>query len=277
MTMIRRAFGPTGVEVPVIGQGTWQLRDPRAAAEALRVGLDLGLTHIDTAELYRGSEEVIAPVIAGRRDEVFLVSKVLPRNASYHGTIAACEASLERLGTDHLDVYLQHWNDDTFPIAETMRAMGELIDRKKVRWAGVSNFDVAELEEAKSALGKHRIACNQVLYHLGERGIESEVMPWCKRNGVAVVGYSPFGSSGGFPAPSSKGGKTLDAVAKKLGKTPRQVALAFLTREPGMFTIPKAEKVDHVRDNAGGGFALPKEDVEALDAAFPMVPGLRFL
>lgn len=275
--MIRRPFGPTGVEVPVIGQGTWQLRDHRAAAEALRAGLDLGLTHIDTAELYRGSEEVIAPVIAGRRDEVFLVSKVLPQNASYQGTLAACEASLKRLGTDHLDVYLQHWNDGTFPIAETMRALGELIDRGKIRWAGVSNFDVGELEEAKSALGRHRIACNQVLYHLGERGVESDILPWCKRNGVALVGYSPFGSSGGFPSSSSKGGKALDAIAKRLGKTPRQVALAFLTREPGTFTIPKAEKVEHVRDNAGGGFALSQDDVDALDAAFPMRPGLRFL
>lgn len=275
--MIRRPFGPTGVEVPVIGQGTWQLRDPRAAAEALRVGLDLGLTHVDTAELYRGSEEIIAPVIAGRRDQVFLVSKVLPRNASYQGTIAACEASLKRLSTDHLDVYLQHWNDGAHPISETMRAMGELIDRGKIRWAGVSNFDVEELEEAKSALGKRRLACNQVLYHLGERGIESDVLPWCRKNGLAVVGYSPFGSTGGFPSASSKGGAVLAGVAAKLGKTPRQVALAFLTREPGTFTIPKAEKVEHVRDNAGGGFELSKEDVEALDAAFPVMPGLRFL
>lgn len=275
--MIRRPFGPTGVEVPIIGQGTWQLRDKGAAADALRVGIDLGMTHVDTAELYTGSEATIAPVIAGRRGDVFLVSKVLPHHASYEGTLRACEASLERLGTDHLDVYLQHWTDGSFPISETMRAMGELIDRGSVRWAGVSNFDVDELEGAKAALGRHRLACNQVLYHLQERGIESDVLPWCKRNGVALVGYSPFGSTNGFPSPTSKGGRVLASVARRLGKTPRQVALAFLTREAPLFTIPKAEKVEHVRENADGAFALPKDAIEELDAAFPMRAGLRFL
>ena len=268
--MMRRPFGTTGVDVPVIGQGTWQLRDHRAAADALRAGLELGMTHIDTAELYRGSEETIAPVIAARREGVFLVSKVLPRNASFSGTIAACEASRRRLGVDRIDVYLQHWNDGSHPISETMRAMGELIDRGWIRWAGVSNFDVEELEEAKAALGKHRLACDQVLYHLGARGIEEDVLPWCKRNGVALVGYSPFGSTNGFPSARSKGGKVLEAIATRLGKTPRQVALAFLTRDPACFTIPKAEKVEHVRENAGGAFALQKEDVAALDAAFPV-------
>jgi diketogulonate reductase-like aldo/keto reductase len=276
--MIRRAFGRTGVEVPVIGQGTWQLKDHKASAEALRVGLELGMTHIDTAELYRGSEQTIAPVIAGRREEVFLVSKVLPHNASYAGTIKHCEASLERLGTSYLDVYLQHWTDGSHPISETMRAMGELIDRGLIRWAGVSNFDVDELEEAKRALGKHRIACNQVLYHLEARGIEADVLPWCKKNDVALVGYSPFGSTNGFPSPRSKGGKVLSAVAKRLGKSERQVALAYLTREPALFTIPKAEKVEHVRDNAGGAFELPADAVVEIEEAFPMGrPGISYL
>jgi diketogulonate reductase-like aldo/keto reductase len=275
--MKRRPFGPTGVEVPLVGQGTWQLRDHGAAAEALRAGLELGMTHLDTAELYRGSEQTIAPLLAGRREDVFLVSKVLPRNASYKGTLAACDASLARLGTDHLDVYLQHWNDETHPISETMRAMGDLIDQGKIRFAGVSNFDVEELEEAKSALGRHRLACNQVLYHLQERGIESEVLPWCRANGVALVGYSPFGSTGGFPKPTSKGGKALAELARGLGKTPRQVALAFLTREAPLFTIPKAEKVDHARENAGGAFTLAAGDVATLEEAFPAKPGLRFL
>lgn len=263
--------------MPVIGQGTWQIRDARAAGEALRVGLDLGMTHIDTAELYRGSEQVIAPVIAATRDQVFLVSKVLPHHASHAGTIKACEASLARLGTDRLDVYLQHWTDGSFPVSETMRAMGELIDRGLIRWAGVSNFDVEELEEAKSALGKHRLACNQVLYHLGARGVESDVLPWCRRNGVALVGYSPFGSTNGFPSPTSKGGKVLGGIAARVGKTPRQVALAFLTRDPVCFTIPKAEKVEHVKENAGGDFSLPKDAIEELEGAFPMRPGLSFL
>lgn len=138
-------------------------------------------------------------------------------------------------------------------------------------------FDVGELDEAKSALGKHRLACDQVLYHLEARGIESEILPWCRRNGVAVVGYSPFGSTNGFPSPRSNGGEVLEDVAAELGKTSRQVALAFLTRDPIAFTIPKAEKVEHVRDNAGGAFALPADAIARLDEAFPVEPGLRFL
>jgi len=271
-----RRFGPTGRDVPILGQGTWQLRDKAAALDALRVGLDLGMTHVDTAELYTGSEEVVGQAIAGRkRDEIFLVSKVLPQHASYEGTLRACDASLARLGTSYLDVYLQHWNDGSFPIAETMRAMGTLIDQGKIRFAGVSNFDVDELAEAKSALGKHRLACNQVLYHLGARGIESDVLPWCKKNGVAVVGYSPFGSRGGFP--TGKAGRALEEVARRLGKTPRQVTLAFLARDESVFLIPKAEKSEHVRENAGGAFALPKDALATLDEAFPMRPGLSFL
>lgn len=273
----KRPFGHTGAQVPVLGQGTWQLRDRRAAADALRVGVDLGMTHVDTAELYTGSEQVIREALADRRDDLFLVSKVLPRHASYKGTIEACEKSLQRLGTDHLDCYLLHWNDGSFPVSETMRAMGELVDAGKTRSVGVSNFDVEELEEAKSALGKHRLACDQVLYHLEERGIESDILPWCKRNGLALVGYSPFGSTNGFPPPRSPGGKALDDIAKQLGKTPRQVALAFLSRDPSVFLIPKAERAEHARDNAGGAFELPKDALAALDEAFPMRPGLRFL
>jgi diketogulonate reductase-like aldo/keto reductase len=275
--MIRRPFGWTGVDVPVIGQGTWQLRDRKLAAEALRVGADLGMTHVDTAELYTGSEQVIREALGDLRDEIFLVSKVLPRHASYKGTLDACEASLKRLGTDHLDAYLLHWSTGEHPIAETMRAMAELVDKGKTRFVGVSNFDVDELEEAKRALGAKRLVCNQVLYHLEERGIESDILPWCKRNGLALVAYSPFGSVNGFPSLKSPGGRVLHEVAERLGKTPRQVALAFLTRDPSVFAIPKAEKPEHARDNAGGAFALPKEEAEALDRAFPMTPGLRFL
>lgn len=273
--MIHRRFGPTGIDVPIVGQGTWQIADKVSAAEALRAGLARGMTHIDTAEIYTGSEAVIAPVIAGRRDEVFLVSKVHPRHASFEGTLRACEGSLARLETDRLDVYLQHWTDGSHPISETMRAMGELLDRGLIRWAGVSNFDVEELDEAKSALGKHRLACDQVIYHLGERGVESDILPWCKKNGVALVGYSPFGSTAGFPAPGSKGGQTLAAIAARLGKTPRQVTLAFLTRDPAMFAIPKAEKKEHAEENAGGAFTLSADDIALLDAAFPVRPSQR--
>jgi diketogulonate reductase-like aldo/keto reductase len=276
--MLRRRFGATKDDVAVIGQGTWQMRDPVAAAAALREGVALGMTHIDTAELYTGSEAMIGGVIAGRREEVFLVSKVLPRHASYRGTMDACAASLRRLGTDHVDLYLLHWWSDEHSIEETMRALAELADRGTTRHIGVSNFDVHELEAAKRALGgSHRLVSNQVLYHLGARGIEAEVLPWCKRNGVAVVAYSPFGSTRGFPSPSSAGGRVLADIARRLGKTPRQIALAFLTRDPDVFAIPKTESIAHVRENAGGAFTLDKGDIDAIDRAFPMVPGLTFL
>lgn len=276
--MERRPFGHTGVPVPVIGQGTWQLRDARRAAEALRTGLDLDMTHLDTAELYRGSEEVIRVALQGRaRDDVFLVSKVLPQNAGYRGTLQACEASLRRLGTDHLDVYLLHWWDDAHALEDTMRAMAELADQGKTRWIGVSNFDVAELEQAQEALGtKYRLACDQVLYHLGRREPEAELLPFCRDRGIAIVAYSPLGGPGGgaFPRPGSREGGVLEAIGRKHGKTPRQVALRFLTRDPVVFAIPKAERAEHVRENAGGqGWALDEEDVLVLDAAFPRPRG----
>lgn len=270
MSVPTRPFGPTGVDVPVIGQGTWQLRDKKAAAEALAEGLRLGMTHVDTAELYTGSEEAIAPVLAGRRDDVFLVSKVLPRNASYEGTQKACDASLKRLGTDRLDVYLQHWRDDTFPLADTMRALEHLVDAGKTRFLGVSNFDVADLEEAKGHLRKHPIVCDQVLYHLGARGIEHELVPYCRRERIAVVAYSPFGSRGGFPPGGSAKRRVLDEIGKRHGRSAHQVALAFVTRDPVVFTIPKAESLAHVRDNAGGAFELAPRDLDEIDRAFPL-------
>lgn len=271
-----RPFGWTGEQVPVIGQGTWQVHDPDRAEGALRLGLELGMTHIDTAELYTGSEEVVGRAIEGRRDEVFLVSKVLPRNASYDGTLEACQRSLKKLGTDQLDVYLLHWRGGQHPLEDTFRAMGDLVDDGKVRYVGVSNFDVPDLEDARDILGPRRIACNQVLYHLKDRGAESEVIPWCDHNGIAVVGYSPFGS-GDFPTRGSSGRKVLADVASQIGKTARQVALAFLTRGGNTFTIPKAENPDHVRENAGGGFVLGADHSERIDEAFPVEPGLRLL
>ncbi|HWG91837.1 MAG TPA: aldo/keto reductase [Candidatus Thermoplasmatota archaeon] len=272
--MLYKRFGWTGVEVSVIGQGTWQVRDKKAGAAALEAGLAAGMTHIDTAELYTGSEQMIAPLLEGRRDQVFLVSKVLPRNASYKGTLEHCQKSLDRLGTDYLDVYLQHWRTDTYPLEDTMRALGELVDSGKIRYLGVSNFDVEDLEEVESYLGRHKIACNQVLYNLQDRSIEEGVLPWCREHDVALVGYSPFGT-GNFPGPNTKGGKVLAAVAQRLGKTPHQVALAFLTREPLLFTIPKTENPDHARVNAGGAFELPREAVAEIDAAFPLHQGLH--
>lgn len=272
--MPEKAFGWTGVAVPVVGQGTWAIEGSREterrAIEALRLGLDLGLTHIDTAEMYGSgrAEELVAEAIAGRRDEVFLVSKVLPSNASYDGTIRACERSLARLGTDRLDLYLLHWRG-THPLEETMRAMEALVAAGKVRFVGVSNFDVEDLEEAKRALGDGRIACDQVLYHLRERGIERRLVPYCAAEGIAVVGYSPFGHSG-FPAPSSARGRVLARIGARHGKTARQVALNFLTRHPACFTIPKASRLEHVRENAGSaGWSLTSEDLGEIDRAFP--------
>jgi diketogulonate reductase-like aldo/keto reductase len=267
--MVRRAFGWTGVEMPVIGQGTWNLEGgrekERRAVAALRAGLDLGMTHIDTAEMYGSgrAEELVAEAIAGRRNEVFLVSKVLPSNASYKGTLAACERSLARLKTDRLDLYLLHWRGG-YRLEETMRAMEALVAEGKIRFFGVSNFDVADVREAQAALTGGRLACNQVLYHLHDRGIERKLIPYCRNNGIAVVAYSPFGH-GDFPDAA-----VLGQIGKHHGRTARQAALNFLTRDPGVFTIPKAGGVEHVRDNSGGaGWDLTAGDLAQIDAAFP--------
>ncbi|HSP18018.1 MAG TPA: aldo/keto reductase, partial [Myxococcaceae bacterium] len=209
--MERRRFGWTGSEVPVIGQGTWKMEGdpPVQALAALQAGLDQGMTHVDTAELYGGGrvESLVARVIAGRRDQVFLVSKVMPNHATRRGTVQACEASLERLGTDHLDCYLLHW-PGSHPLEETLAAFEELLKAGKIRSWGLSNFDVEDLEEALEIAGPDRIACNQVLYHLRARDVEDRVLPWCVEHEVALVCYSPIGS-GEFPGPGSRGGKVL--------------------------------------------------------------------
>ncbi len=278
--MKKHRFGAAGRELAAIGQGSWYLEEGRrsGAIAALRAGLDLGLNHIDTAEMYGAgaAEELIGEAIAGRRDEVFLVSKVLPDNASRRGTIAACERSLARLRTDRLDCYLLHWRG-AHPLAETFAAMETLREAGKILSWGVSNFDVDDLDEALAVAGPGRIACNQVLYHLQQRAIEHAVLPWCRRHGVAVVAYSPFGH-GDFPAPDSVGGRVLAEIAAAHGATPHQVALAFLTREPALLAIPKAATPAHVRDNAGAGeLALRAEDLARLDAAFPRGPRPRWL
>jgi diketogulonate reductase-like aldo/keto reductase len=260
-------FGATGKKIPIIGQGTWQIR--RGALDALRAGVELGMMHIDTAEMYTGAEEIVADVLRGHRQKLFVVSKVVPSNASYKGTLRACEASLKRLGTDYLDVYLLHWWSGSHPIGETMRAMEELVAAGKIRHIGVSNLDVDRLKEAQKALTREKIVCNQVLYHLRSRGIEHRLLPYCESQNIAVVGYSPFGQTD-FPSPGSKHGKVLAAIAERHKKTPRQVALNFLTRRPGLFTIPKASTVDHVCENAGGaGWQLTAEDLKLIDSAFP--------
>ncbi len=264
-----RPFGPQHTPVAAIGQGTWQISAGRKqAVAALQRGLDLGLTHIDTAEMYEGAEDIVAEAIAGRRGQVFLVSKVLPSNASRTGTIAACERSLAKLRTDHLDCYLLHW-PGRHRLEDTIGAFERLVDQGKIRSWGLSNFDVDGLEAADRISGGGRIACNQVLCHLQVRAIEHAVLPWCAARQVSVVAYSPFGS-GDFPASGTPGGQVLQRVAAEHGATPRQVALRFLLREAGVFVIPKASSTVHVEENAGaGGLALTRANLAALDAAFP--------
>ncbi|HEY0330755.1 MAG TPA: aldo/keto reductase [Rhodopseudomonas sp.] len=269
----RRRFGPRGVAVSTIGQGTWALdRGDRAAASAaLRRGLDLGINHIDTAEMYGEAEPLVAEAIAGRRDEAFLVSKVLPSNASRRGTVEACERSLRRLNTDRLDCYLLHWRG-ALPLADTIAAFEELVAAGKILSWGVSNFDVADLDEALALAGPGRIACNQVLYHLRERAIEHAVIPWCEAHGVAVTAYTPFGKTD-FPTPDSEAGRILQQIANAHAATPHQVALAFLTRRPPLFAIPKASTVAHAAANAAAAaLRLGDHDLAALDAAFPRGP-----
>lgn len=271
--MATRPFGPTGRDVPAIGQGSWYIErgDRAEAVAALRRGLDLGLTHLDTAEMYGDgrSEAIIGEAIAGRREEVFLVSKVLPHNASKAGVRAACERSLRHLKTDRLDCYLLHWRGP-HPLAETFAAFEALKSEGKILSWGVSNFDEDDLDEALDVAGPGRIACNQVLYHLRERAIEHAVIPWCERHGVAVTAYSPFGHDG-FPAAASSGGKLLAEVAMAHGASPRQVALAFLTRRASVFAIPKAGTQGHVEDNAGVlRLTLTDSDLARIDAAFPL-------
>jgi diketogulonate reductase-like aldo/keto reductase len=276
--MRTKTFGPTGQNVSVIGQGTWYIDrgDRKAAVAALRRGIELGMTHIDTAEMYGDAELVIADAIVGKRDGLFLVSKVLPSNASRKGTIAACERSLKRLKTDYLDCYLLHWRG-SYPLADTVAAFEELVRAGKIRSWGVSNFDADDLDEMLKVAGEGKIACNQVLYHLKERAIEHAVIPWCVRHGVAVVAYSPFGHND-FPSPKTKAGEVLQKIADSHKATPRQVALSFLARETSVFAIPKASSADHARENAeAGDLALSAAEIAAIDTAFPRGPKPRGL
>src|ERR1700750_3281937 len=267
--MKHHQFGSDGPQVSVIGQGTWYIDhgDRTAAVAALRRGIELGMTHIETAEMYGDAELVVAEAIAGQRDEVFLVSKVLPSNASRRGTITACERSLKRLKTDRLDCYLLHWRG-SYPFEETVAAFDELVAAGKIRSWGVSNFDSDDLDELLDVAGEGAIACNQVLYHLEERAIEHAVIPWCEQHGVAVVAYSPFGHND-FPSARSKGGEVLQTIADAHRASPRQVALSFLTRNPAVFAIPKAASAKHAADNAAAGkLTLSEDELPPLHKAF---------
>lgn len=271
--MERRWFGSTKREVAVIGQGTWydESDDRTSVIAALRQGLDLGMTHIDTAEMYLSgaAEEWIAEAIIGRRDDVFLVSKVLPQNASRSGTIAACERSLGRLKTNRLDCYLLHWRG-RHPLEDTIRAFEQLQRDGKILSWGLSNFDVPDIREAQAIAGESHPVCDQVLYHLQERAIEHAVIPWCEKHRLAVVAYSPFGH-GQFPSLRTAGGRLLKQIATAHEATPRQVAPRFLVRQPLVFAIAKASNPDHVAENAGAGdLQLSEAEIARIDKAFPL-------
>ena len=259
---------PSGAEVPALGQGTWKMgestRSRAAEVAALRLGLDLGLTLIDTAEMYAdgGAEEVVREAIEGRRAAVYLVGKVLPSNASRAGTIAACEASLRRLGTDRLDLYLLHWRGRV-PLEETVAAFEWLVAQGKILDWGVSNFDVDD-EEDLAAAGGSAVAANQVLYNLSSRGPDFDLLPVLADRGIPLMAYSPVGQGDLTADPR------LDAVATRHGVTPAQVALAWTLRHPNVISIPKATGAGHVRDNrAALDIMLTAADLAELDAAFP--------
>ena len=249
--------------VPVVGQGTWPVPD----RDALRRGIDLGLTHIDTAEMYGDgrSEEIVGDAIAPYpRASLFLVSKVLPSNGTRGGVARACERSLRRLKTDYLDCYLIHWRGDV-DLAETMHALAALADAGTIRSFGVSNFDPWDLREAAAAVGAERLACNQVLYNLGERTPEAHELPWAREHGSAFVAYTPLGRP-----TNAAGERVLADLARTHAVTPEAVALAFLLREPFSFVIPKANAIAHVEANAAGGaLELAPDELAAIDAAYP--------
>jgi diketogulonate reductase-like aldo/keto reductase len=250
--------------------------DDSRAIKTLQIGLDLGMTHIDTAEMYGNgkAEELVGQAIAGtNREDIFLASKVLPSNASFEGTIKACKNSLKRLKTEYLDLYLLHWPSYQYPIAETMKAMEKLVSDNLVKFIGVSNFNLKEIQEAEQALQNESIACNQVLYNLGYRAIEKRIVPYCTKQGIAVVGYSPFGH-GNFYSPQSTKGKLLVEIANRHGRTPRQVTLNFLSMHSNIFTIPKTSQPERARENSqsvdDGDWKLTDKDIEEINRAFPV-------
>jgi diketogulonate reductase-like aldo/keto reductase len=270
---MRKTKLPSGLAVPVLGQGTWYMGDEahRRADEiaSLRLGLDLGMTLIDTAEMYGdgASEKLVGEAIAGRRDEVFLVSKVLPSNASRSGTIAACERSLRRLGTDCIDLYLLHWRGRT-PFAETIAAFEALQDAGKIRHWGVSNMDVDDMREIERAPGGDAMATNQVLYNLTRRGIEYDLLPQAQDSGLPLMAYSPIEQGRLTEYPE------VQEIADRHGVTPAQIALAWVLRQEGVIAIPKASTPEHVRENrAALDLQLTAEDLEELDDMFPPPDG----
>jgi diketogulonate reductase-like aldo/keto reductase len=259
----------TGETVPQLGQGTWKMGDVKsqraAEARALRRGIDLGMTLIDTAEMYAegGAEEVVAEAAKGQRDKLFIVSKVYPHNASRNGAVEACERSLKRLKTDRIDLYLLHW-PSSHPVADTVAAFEELRRVGKIRHWGISNFDAKGMANVMAQTGGGHCAANQVLYNLGERGIEWDLLKACRDAKVAVMAYTPLGRG------SIAGNKAVVEVARRHGVPPATVALAWTMRDPNVISIPKAGSLEHVEANRqAADLALTAEDIAGLDKAYP--------
>ncbi|EFH80951.1 aldo/keto reductase [Ktedonobacter racemifer] len=266
---IRTIKLPSGEAIPVLGQGTWGMaedarhRDDEIAA--LRLGLDLGMTLIDTAEMYAdgAAEELVGEAIAGRRDEVFLVSKMLPEHATRGGTISACEGSLMRLGTDRIDLYLLHWRG-LVPLRETLGALADLARVGKIRHWGVSNFDVFDMEELVITRNGEDVATDQVLYNLTRRGIEYDLLPWCRARSLPIMAYSPIEQGRLLNHP------VLQRIADGHGATPTQVAIAWVIRLDGVNAIPKSGTPEHTQENRGAlNIFLSKQELAMLDSAFP--------
>ena len=268
--MTRTVRLPDGTDVPALGQGTWHMGENARLAQqevsALKLGIELGLTLIDTAEMYGNgrAEELVAEAIAGSRDELFIVSKVYPHNASRSGTPAACERSLKRLRTDRIDLYLLHW-PGSHPLSETVEAFEKLREAGKIRYWGVSNFDTGEMGRVWKQPAGENCATNQVLYHPDSRGIEFDLLPWCAQHRMPIMAYSPLGQGGRLLR-----SKALAAVAKRHGATPAQVAIAWGMRSGSVISIPKATDPAHVRENAvAGEITLTAEDLAEIDAVHP--------
>ena len=262
---------PDGTRVPALGQGTWRMGESKDVRKeevaALKLGIELGMTLIDTAEMYGegGAEEVVAEAIAGQRKQVFIVTKAYPHNASRTKLPQACERSLKRLRIDVVDLYLLHWRERTPPLAETVEAFEKLRTDGKIRYWGVSNFDVADMKELFAIRNGAHCATNQVLYNLEHRGVEFELLPWCQKNKVPIMAYSPIGHGRGFLTNG-----TLKKVATRQKRTSAQIAIAWLLRQPNMIVIPKAANPIHVRENASAAeIEFSKEDLLDLDREFP--------
>ncbi|MDA4130314.1 MAG: aldo/keto reductase [Thaumarchaeota archaeon] len=259
--MNQKPLGKSGSKISEIGQGTWAYH---SGVEALRTGISLGATHVDTAEMY-GTEGKVGEAIADRRDAVFLATKVSPQHLHYEDVLRAAEGSLSRLNVKTVDLYMIHWPNSRIPIQETMKAMEELVNKGKIRYIGVSNFSVEELKDAQEAMSSHEIVSNQVQYNLENRDAEKELIPYCKTEKITLVPYSPLSRG----AVTRKEDAVLEKIGTKYKKTKAQVVLNFLTREEYVVAIPKSDDISHVKENCeASGWRLSNEDIRMIDEKF---------